>query len=462
MNKKRLIKRTSVLFLFGILMVPLLQAEETKDLTYVPPYEEKKAETPLNMARMLMGADIKSSRGNDLLENLLVRLENLDLQSSEESSQGEKNLSIYALIADDEAITYPILEGFTAFVVSWESIYSHNRFQFLNLEAEGEFRVYVSTQSLDFTSKKWRPVTEWVKFSGPGPVSAEFEMTEAQYVKIEFTTSKPGQIAAFGIFGDTMSAGLEEQEPDEFPETEPVEPYQIVHYNYAGIYTDTRVAYVSSYPEKEKIKEVDKMVDSDIETAYTFAEDDKSPTLIVDLGSPRTTRRVSVISESPPGEMEFYGINKLPWDEAKFESSEKKEGDSSAWNQTNEMQRLLASRYVPFWYVSQAASPLSLGGVTLPPDFFSDISPLSTAPCSPEVPNLSVNFSFSSFRYLIVRFLPKDPNKPGPVIISEINIFGNTRLKVFEPGPEEGAISDNPEANLDVPPDPPDVRVVSP
>lgn len=409
-------------------------------LLKTPPLSEKaRAEFPLNLARTNLGAEIQSSRSDKLTTNIFDDL--------------DTNLSAAGLISCDESISYPLPKGATSLIIKLPFLAANNQFSFFGDNGcEGNVTLYGSNTALPFKSDKWKKITDTKSFVRQKNVIIDFPSTEFLVLKIDFEITKAGRVNGLGVFGETKSTGFEEK-PEQAKTLQPLS--EIVNYDYSGLNNNqASVTHVSSYKSEKDLGKVNNMIDDNTGTSYSFAVDDPSPSLIVDLGLTETIRRITVAYEAAPGSLEFYLLNKLPEDKV----------------------------------TSGANNPQGAKLLKLPSDFYKNNSPIKTVQTETSKLKSSASFDLQSVRYILLRWVPissqarwKAPQDPrylfastnsflmlppllGQIVpatnqsltVMEINAFGNTTKKRYNPdGSRERSLSNAARADSLVPNDPP-------
>ena len=89
----------------------------------------------------------------------------------------------------------------------------------------------------------------------------------------------------------------------------PQATFALVNYNVRGAHPKVASLYVSS---GDDLSLAARMIDAQETTSFGFSAEDKSPTVIVDLGKLCTIKRLSVIYSARPGSMDFYVLRTLP------------------------------------------------------------------------------------------------------------------------------------------------------
>ncbi len=434
--------------------------------------EIKRATYPLNLARINLGAHIKSDRPTEATQKIVD-----DARDESRSNTG------MTLISDDESISTPLLPGKTSYIISLPQTYPLDLFNFQNYKCAGKFSIFLSKNDLDFNSPDWRPAGQIITFAKDHVYESHFTMADARYVKVTFDVSIPGEIRAFGLFGTAKNYGLRGK-PEVVDAQQPVE--QIVNYSYSALYTaKSSVAYVSSTGLGNKLSDANYMIDNNISTSYSFAPDDPHPCLILDLSSTTPLRRISGTFNSPPGNLDIYLLYRLPG------------SDSSDVAGLLPFESPSGTGRLPIFLAQiRLSAPPSL---TIPPAFFDKTKPYRTIEMPGGARRMAVNFDMTPVRYIMFRFTPKkavasvwgdgsgfsirkfaallltrevpivqlaaDSGPSGtPFTVSEISAFGNTVTQFYLPEtPVPQGLSDAVNNQLGIPPDPPpQIPVTSP
>ncbi len=432
--------------------------------------EIKRATYPLNLARINLGAHIKSDRPTELTQKIV----------DDEKDESRSNTGM-TLISDDQSISTPLPSGKTSYIISLPQTYPLDLFNFQNYKCAGKFSVFLSKNDLDFNSPDWHPAGQVITFAKDQVYESHFTMADARYVKVTFDVSIPGEIRAFGLFGTAKNYGLRGK-PEVVDAQQPVE--QIVNYSYSALYTaKSSVAYVSSSGPGSKLSDANYIIDNNISTSYSFAPNDPHPCLILDLSSTTPLRRVSGTFTSPPGDLNIYLLYRLPGNDSSDVAGLLPFGSPSG-----------TSRLPIFVAQIRLSAPPSL---TIPPSFFDKTKPYRTIEMPGGVRRMAVNFDMTPVRYIMFRFIPKkavasvwgngngfdirkfaalltrevptvqfaaDSGPSGPPFTpSEISAFGNTKTQFYLPEtPVPQGLSDAVNNQLGIPPSPPEIPTTSP
>jgi hypothetical protein len=85
---------------------------------------------------------------------------------------------------------------------------------------------------------------------------------------------------------------------------------EVREFDWAKSQARSRVVYISSGPRILSTR----MIDNDLQTAFSFSESDKSPTVIVELAKSTELHRVSTVFKAEHAELNVYLLNEFPKD----------------------------------------------------------------------------------------------------------------------------------------------------
>ena len=262
--------------------------------------------TAKNLARMNCGAQIEWTAPNG--------------RSSKVAAASDQKESAAALIMDDDTVSSPLPEGQTTFVIKLPAAAILDRFTFVNenAEASGELKISVSNYRLPVASPKWVEVDGSIAFTRKRLFNLSMVGVEARYVKLSFQVEKAGRIASLGLYGgETLQrfAWRHEQTRPQISwvsnvgSTHQSSPKDQLNFNFANLYAQAHVVYVSS----GALASAGRMIDDDTETGFHFAASDKQPTVVVELRGNERLRRVSALYKlHTPGRLDVYLLNDLP------------------------------------------------------------------------------------------------------------------------------------------------------
>ena len=241
-----------------------------------------KQQTARNLARLAAGAQ-------------------LEVQAPGKTAPAEDRLASNALLRDDDPLGYGLLPGSTSVIVSLPKIEVLNRFNFLNLTAQGKVAIAISSAKLAPDSPLWLSVQE-TSFTGDnGVVTCNLGSVQAKYVRVSFEVPAEGRIDTFGLYGqrtlgDSFGArGLAAKGAGS--------DVRYVMFNYA---VDGPHAGVVMVSPGEDIDQAQQMTDGDVGTSYTFKATDPAPMAVIDLGDSHPLTRVGASFKAGPGRLAIY------------------------------------------------------------------------------------------------------------------------------------------------------------
>ncbi|HKP03051.1 MAG TPA: hypothetical protein VJU77_06745 [Chthoniobacterales bacterium] len=315
-----------------------------------------------------------------------------------------------ALIMDDDTLSYPLPEGDTTFVLTFPDTSLLDRFTFVNenATAEGDLQISVSNYRLPARSSKWVEVNGSSTFTGKRLFNLSLLGVEARYVRLSFHVGKGGRIAALGLYGGQSLQKFAARQRGVIRVSNPTASRRLedmLNFNFANVYAQARVVFVSS-GSTEFAK---RMIDDDVITSFQFAPADPHPTVIVELAEHQRLHRVSALYKMQAGRLDVFLLQELaenPGDlsHAKPIASvtDASAGGKAAVNFDPEGARFVALRWTP----AQAGSgqsfdvaelsafgdmPLSMLSTTEFPDFYADASmTLERPPVLPQPPVIPV------------------------------------------------------------------------
>ncbi len=339
---------------------------------------EGKSNEAKNLARMNCGAQIECTTPDGKVAEVAIA--------------SDRNKGAAALIMDDDTLSCPLQEGQTTFVVKLPAAFLLERFTFVNenATAAGELKISVSNYQLPAASGKWVEVDGHVTFTNKRFFNLSMVGVEARYVKLTFNVRTAGRIAALGLYGGEslqsfsarnlhlVRAGQHRADAGMTRVGNKTDGSRIedsLNFDFANLYADARIVYVSSgAPGSSR-----KMIDDDTVTGYKFALTDPHPTAIVDLGQQERLHRVSALYKMEAGRLDVYLLKELAADR----------GDLSEGK--------LVATIVNHERNGKAA----------------------------------LDFNPDGARYVALRWTPDESNHGAPFEVAEINAFGDVRLALF-------------------------------
>ncbi|MEO0793560.1 MAG: hypothetical protein AAFX93_00270 [Verrucomicrobiota bacterium] len=395
--------------------------------------------------------------------------------------------SLGALMTDDPTAAFSAPVGISRFVIDLSDFYIIDRFNFKNFTAVGSVQLFYSDSLNTPDAKSWVAVDDPQSFDSEAVLSPTFTPFESRYLMVLLDITQPGDIGNMGAFGNLSLAevklGANKRDEDIAVDTSAKTNAKPVKFNYASAGADSRVTYVSSGVAGE----ANSMIDDDVESFYDFEGGDEESIVIVDLGEQREVNRVSMLFDSPPGEFDFFIVNKLPDDVQK--AIDDAETGSNATNSNGSLSKP-ADDDMAMIYNNGRLEPLLLaqngGGdaigsivsftadaifntVQLPAGFFSSLTPTVQEAVTGSDERFRLDFSNLSGRFLIVRFTPS-PGSPGGLRVYEISLMGDvsaddehwTRLPIFQLIGGGSPLGDAPTKALSTSAPPPNVRPLPP
>ena len=245
-----------------------------------------------------------AARAKNLEASNLARLTagaRLEVQTPGKTAPAPDVVASNALLRDDDPLGYALTPGSTDVIISLPKIEVLNRFDFVNLTAQGKVAVAISSSKLPAESPRWRSVQK-MDFSGDnGVVTCDLGSVEAKYVRVSFEVPAEGRIDTFGLYGQRTigeslrARGLAAKGADG--------DVRYVMFNYA---VDSPHAGVVMVSPGENLEQAQLMADGDVGTSFTFNPADPTPMAVIDLGESRMLTRVGASFKAGPGRLAIY------------------------------------------------------------------------------------------------------------------------------------------------------------
>jgi hypothetical protein len=287
---------SSILALCIALGIPSIGTAGDVVLQKAPPLTVRQAPSyPENLARYHFGAAVKATPQTDSIAKLQLSSNGID-----------RNTSAAALLCDDPTTGYQIPGGASSILVSLANIENIQAISFLNDGAQGEYTIATSNAGVPANSPEWRQVAP--SAMSQGVVSAKIGPGEAKYVRLSFNITRPGRIAAFGVYATPALSDFTMPRPRKVSFEEEPAAFALITFNFSDLHARARGLYVSSGDAEQ----ANNMIDDQPATSYEFASGDPTPTSVIDLGRERTLTRLSAIFATQPGSFEFYVLPSLP------------------------------------------------------------------------------------------------------------------------------------------------------
>ncbi len=188
--------------------------------------------------------------------------------------RGASTAPAQLLLGNDVAASYALPAGTTSMILSLSKIEIVNHFDFVNLAAEGQVTVSVSSAKLPFDSTEWREVVGTQAFEGRQLIPCDLGSVEARYVKIDFNTRTAGKVAGFNLFGLSGSAAKVDSQ---------------------GKFHVSLVTPASA----------------NVEASFVFESANPAAKVVADLGAQKSLEKLTCAYEAPAGSLEFYLVDNL-------------------------------------------------------------------------------------------------------------------------------------------------------
>jgi len=219
----------------------------------------------------------------------------------------KKDASPSSLLLDDDTLNYPLPEGDTTFILSFPRTAVLDRFSFVNenTAAEGEMTIAVSDYRLPAQSPKWNVAKHSTSFTGQRLIDVSLLGTEGRYVKLSFHVTRPGTIAALGIYGPQSLQKFAARQRGAIRVTNSAATRRLedmLNFNFANLYARARIVFISSGVQEYATR----MIDDDVISAFQFAPADPHPTVIVELADRERLHRVSAVYKMEKGRLDVF------------------------------------------------------------------------------------------------------------------------------------------------------------
>jgi hypothetical protein len=265
-------------------------------LQKAPPLTVREAPAyPQNLARYHLGAGVKAAPQSVPLSKLQLSINSQDQNTAEA-----------ALLCDDPTTGYQLPAGATTVLISLSNIENIQSLSFQSEGAQGNFDVAVSNADVPATSPEWRKAGSGEM--ADGAVVSKIGPGEAKYVRLSFHATKPGRIAALGIYATPALSDFTMPRPSKVSFVEETAAFALINFNFSEVHARARALYASS----GDLEQANNMLDDQPATVYQFAAGDTSPTTVIDLGQERSLTRLSAVYAAQPGSVEFYVLDSLP------------------------------------------------------------------------------------------------------------------------------------------------------
>jgi hypothetical protein len=357
-------------------------------LEKAPPLTVRQAPAyPQNLARYHLGADVKAAPQS-------VPLSKLQLSSNSE----DQNVAEAALLCDDPTTGYELHLGTTTVLISLANIENVESLAFQDEGAHGELEVALSNAGVPASSPQWRSAGK--ASIAHGAIATKIGPAEAKYVRLRFNVTKPGRIAALGIYATPALSDFTVPRPSKVSFKEESTSFALINFNFSELHARARALYASS----GDLTQANNMLDDQPATSYQFAPGDTMPTAIIDLGQERSLARLSAAYATQVGSIDFYVLRSLPGNQPH---------DSASQN----------SEVQPVANVSQpAALPASLN---LNQTTLASLKPVGSVVSTGEG-RAAVDFPEVTGRYVMLKWHPASASN-APFSIAQVAAFGPRR-----------------------------------
>ncbi|PAW77828.1 MAG: hypothetical protein B9S32_09505 [Verrucomicrobia bacterium Tous-C9LFEB] len=335
--------------------------------------------------------------------------------------KGQANL--VGLICDDTTYRYTLPAGKSTLILSLSQNVATNRFCFLISGTEGTVQVSAATLEVAPTSAWWQILGVKNNFTANVQNTIEWGWSDVRYLKVELDLKSIGTLSPIGLFGSpsvkdvkVVKAKPATTLPNATPnKTADLEPSKVTEQiNVASLASRGRVAYVSSGLERPQSAAI--MLDNDLGTAYSFDDQDKNPTFVVEMSETHPICRIATYYEAQsPGAWEVYPLSGLPKDEAPAAPAAPKPTGTAMIRPTGGNLHLTLASLL--W---GQATPRPL---KMPPGFFEQNKPSERISSNSGEPFGAVEFKPQPCRYVLLRWVTDQPNTSPGVKVYQVSIF---------------------------------------
>ncbi|GAB4246426.1 MAG: hypothetical protein OHK005_12220 [Candidatus Methylacidiphilales bacterium] len=204
------------------------------------------------------------------------------------------------LVGDDEVLSYELRSGRSLMVIELPASAPARYLTFFNFDARGEATASWASTRSDADAGRWTSVPK-IAFDSQGPTTIPLpEAQTFQFLRIQFDITQPGRISGLGIAGH-------------YPNAAAPSPTNLVKKDDPELPLSNVVSYgsLSSVIGTSPIvgQNVETMID-DLTDTFTDLNPSRNPrAVLIDLGEAREIRQVSVLADSPPGNVKVFFLS---------------------------------------------------------------------------------------------------------------------------------------------------------
>ncbi len=331
--------------------------------------------------------------------------------------------NLVGLICDDTTYRYSLPAGKSTLILSLSQNVATNRFCFLINGTEGSVQVSAATMDVAPASAWWQILAAKNNFVANVQNTIEWGWSDVRYVKVELDLKSVGTLSPVGLFGTpsvkdvkVVKAKPGTTKPGATPnKSTDLDAARVTEQiNVASLASRGRVAYVSSGLERPQSAAI--MIDNDLGTAYTFDDQDKNPTFVVEMSEVHPICRISTYYEAQsPGAWEVYPLAGLPKEDSPAAPASPKPTATATNRPVNANLRVTLASLL--WGQS-ALRPLKM-----PSGFFEQNKPMERISSNSGDPFGAIEFKPQQCRYVLLRWVTDQPNTPSGVKVYQVSIF---------------------------------------
>lgn len=220
----------------------------------------------------------------------------------------DPNTAISALLKTDPTVGYPVSKGNKSIYINLNDIEVLQGASFVNEKCAGQVKIFSALTKTAKEENKWTAIGTSILSPNKRITNIAINSFDAKYLKLEWDISQPGKIYNFGVFGTTRAKEYKLTETVGASQaTRTVSEDELININLLSAYTDSKVIYVSSGEGSPS-----HLIDGNSSTTYRFANTDKDPTVVIDLGQEVPLSRISALYDKTNTNLQLFTTNQLP------------------------------------------------------------------------------------------------------------------------------------------------------
>ncbi len=413
-----------------------------------PPSIEELELLPKNLARWHLGA------------SLLLPAENGEFRPIRFYQQ--ESVKEARLLQDEIATGFPLEPGVKDVVIDLGDFFPVSRFSALSFSAIGSVSLHGSETLQAFGSNRWVPLGPEIPFARRDYIDLRFPLADIRFLWVRFNTGEPGEVSSLGVMGlvdisrtlmvarpakpkpdaapDAAPAGETEMNPDaDTPRPAPDSNGELpgaLAYNFASIYSNSRVVYTSGGDPRL----ANYLIDDDLLSYYEVPSDNAQAVFVIDLADSNPVDSVSMVMESGNATIEGYFVDTLPFIEPTPQDAE----TVRFWRDAATGQPLLLASFgdSPVMADIRFAQTTKARPVNVDPGFFDALGKPVIVNFTSDMDRVKLHIPVSSARYAILRWIPDDP-AGATLRVFQINVMGRVepeeRLVEYQITPDAAA-----------------------